>query len=133
MVAFVIMYGLRRINRRIPYVLVAVVVTTVISWATGYENNVKVPVEMIASSECRELIVEFNSAAKESKELAATRAELTPRLTAGREQYGRHSAKALDLKHQMRLGRFQDLRAQGGNGSGTLRDEMLSFYFSNRG
>ena len=66
--AFVIMYGLRRINRRIPYVLVAVVVTTVISWAIGYENNVRVPLDMISSNECRDLIVKFNSAAKESKE-----------------------------------------------------------------
>ncbi len=41
--AFVIMYGLRWIDRRIPYVLVAVAVTTAISWAIGYENNVRVP------------------------------------------------------------------------------------------
>ncbi len=99
-VAFVIMYGLRRINRRIPYVLVAVVVTTVISWATGYENNVRVPVDTIASNECRDLIVKFNAAAKESKELAQTRAELTPRLTEAEKQYGSHSKEALEVKHE---------------------------------
>ncbi|MGO8945473.1 MAG: SulP family inorganic anion transporter [Syntrophobacteraceae bacterium] len=101
--AFVIMYGLRRINKRIPYVLVAVAVTTVISWAIGFENNVRVPLDTIASKECRELIGRFNAAAKESNELAKTRAELTPHLTAAEEQYGRHSREAMEVKHECDL------------------------------
>ncbi len=98
--AFVIMYGLRRINSRIPYVLVAVVMTTVISWATGYENNVRVPVEMIASKQCRDFIAQFNAAEKESGELAQTRAELAPRLEAAEERYGGRSREALEIKHE---------------------------------
>ena len=98
--AFVIMYGLRRINKRIPYVLVAVAVTTVISWAIGYENNVRVPLDAIASNDCRDLISRFNAAAKESSELAQTRAELTPRLTGAEEQYGSHSREAMQIKHE---------------------------------
>ncbi|MGA7643428.1 MAG: SulP family inorganic anion transporter [Syntrophobacteraceae bacterium] len=101
--AFVIMYGLRRINKRIPYVLVAVAVTTVISWAIGFENNVRVPLDTIASTDCRELIGRFNAAAKESVELAKTRAELTPHLTAAEEQYGRHSREAMEVKHECDL------------------------------
>jgi MFS superfamily sulfate permease-like transporter len=115
--AFVIMYGLRRINRRIPYVLVAVAVTTVISWATGYENNVRVPLDTIASTDCRELIGRFNSAAKESVELAKTRAELTPRLTSAEEQYGRHSREAMEVKHEcdlvdLRLSELKEMMAR---------------------
>jgi SulP family sulfate permease len=98
--AFCIMYGLRRVNKRIPYVLVAVVVTTVISWASGYEKNIKVPVNMIASSECRELISTFNDAAKESKQLAAQRAEITPKLNKAEEIRGANSIETLDLKHE---------------------------------
>ena len=75
--------------------LVAVAVTTVISWAIGYENNVRVPVDTIASNDCRDLIARFNAAAKESVELAKTRAELTPRLTDAEKQYGSHSKEAL--------------------------------------
>lgn len=101
--AFVIMYGLRRINKRIPYVLVAVVVTTFVSWATGYEKNVKVPLDMIASEECRNLIQTFNVAAKESKEIAASRAELTPKLTQTEESLGKNSREALDLKHECEI------------------------------
>jgi MFS superfamily sulfate permease-like transporter len=110
--AFVIMYGLRYINKRIPYVLVAVVVTTVISWATGYEHNIKVPVEAIGSSECRELIHSFNAASKESKDIAALRAEITPELNKAEQVSGRHSKEALDLKHQCDIAdsRTEDLQ-----------------------
>jgi MFS superfamily sulfate permease-like transporter len=101
--AFVIMYGLRGINKRIPYVLVAVALTTLISWAVGYENNVRVPIDMIASNDCRDLIVRFNAAAKESRELAETRAQLTPRLTEAEEKYGSHSREALAIKHECDL------------------------------
>src|SRR6056297_2076940 len=37
--AFGIMYGLKKINPRIPNVLVAVVVTTLLAWALGFEHN----------------------------------------------------------------------------------------------
>jgi MFS superfamily sulfate permease-like transporter len=115
--AFVIMYGLRWINRRIPYVLVAVAVTTVISWAIGYEHNVRVPVDMIASSDCRDVIAAFNAAAKESKTLAVTRAEFTPRLTEAEEKYGKHSKEALELKHEcdvvdLRLSELKEIMAR---------------------
>ena len=126
--AFVIMYGLRRINRRIPYVLAAVAVTTVISWATGYENNVKAPVETIASNECRDLIVKYNSAAKESRELAATRADLTPKLTAAENEYGRRSKKALEVKHECDLVdcRLSDLRDE----MAQARSEIRCYLFT---
>ena len=35
--AFAIMWGLKRLNPKIPNVLIAVVITTVISWAIGFE------------------------------------------------------------------------------------------------
>ncbi len=101
--AFVIMYGLRRIDRRIPYVLVAVVVTTVISWATGYEKNIRVPVEMIACDQCRDFISQFNTAQNESRELAKTRAELTPSLADAEEKYGGRSKETLQIKHECDL------------------------------
>ncbi|HEX7343657.1 MAG TPA: SulP family inorganic anion transporter, partial [bacterium] len=50
--AFAIMFGLRRLNPRIPNVLVAVAVTTLIAWGTGLErraqthlNNICVPTQ----------------------------------------------------------------------------------------
>lgn len=115
--AFVIMYALRRIDRRIPYVLVAVVITTLISWAVGYEKNIRVPVDMIASNESRELIARFNAAVQESKELAQGRAELTAGLTKAEKQYGSHSKEALAVKHEcdladLRLSELKEIMAR---------------------
>ena len=101
--AFVIMYGLRRLNKRIPYVLAAVVVTTVISWTTGYEHNRKVPVESVASEEIRGLITRFNSVVVENTRLAEARTGLTPKITAAEEKDGIHSKDASDLRHESEL------------------------------
>ena len=40
--AFVIMFGLKRVSPRLPNVLAAVVVTTILSWSLGFEHNVVV-------------------------------------------------------------------------------------------
>ncbi len=60
--AFGIMCILRRIAPRIPNVLVAVVVTTLISWAVGFEHNTTVDISVIESSKPREVISKFNEA-----------------------------------------------------------------------
>lgn len=101
--AFAVMYVLRRIDKRIPYVLVAVVLTTVISWATGFEKNVKARLDLIASEECRELVREFNAGIREIAKLGAVRAELGPRLSDAEERQGPHASVTLELRHQTAL------------------------------
>ncbi|MFO7601602.1 MAG: SulP family inorganic anion transporter [Candidatus Desulfacyla sp.] len=71
--AFAIMYGLRALNPRIPNVLVAVAITTSISWAIGFEHNVRVPASSIESKEVRDLIKRFNDAVQEGDRLAGGR------------------------------------------------------------
>ncbi len=125
--AFVIMYGLRRINRRLPYVLVAVVVTTLISWATGYEKNTKVPLEAIASQETRKLIVDFNAAVNGINQFAADRAALSPQISEAEQQSGPHSARVLDLQYQaLVLGtRVEELKEQSHRCRETLRELLF--------
>lgn len=98
--AFVLMYGLRRIDRRIPYVLVAVAVTILISWATGFEHNRRVPLEAIMTPEAQSHIKEFNAAARAMTELAKQRAELAPEINTAEEQWGSASVRLLELKHK---------------------------------
>ena len=71
--AFAIMYGLRALNPRIPNVLVAVAITTTISWAIGFEHNVKVPVSSIESREVQDLISRFNDSVQTGSDLAGAR------------------------------------------------------------
>jgi len=101
--AFAIMYGLRRLDKRIPYVLAAVVVTTLISWATGYEHNRKVPMESISSEAVRKVITNFNSTVGENGRLAAARTELTSKIAEAEEKHGTHSSEASDLLHESEL------------------------------
>jgi MFS superfamily sulfate permease-like transporter len=62
--AFVLMYGLKRISPKIPSILIAVVITTVISWTVGFERDVKVSIDAIDYPEAKELITRFNTATK---------------------------------------------------------------------
>ncbi|MGA7878120.1 MAG: SulP family inorganic anion transporter, partial [Desulfoferrobacter sp.] len=103
LLAFGTMYGLRRLNPKIPYVLVAVAIATIISWATGYENNIKIPLENIMFQPAQEYVQKFNAALNEFEELGRERAELSPEITQAEEKFGAHSKETLDLKHKTLL------------------------------
>jgi SulP family sulfate permease len=122
--AFVVMYGLRRIDRRIPYVLAAVVITTLISWATGYEHNRKVPLEAIMSEDARNCIKEFDAAAKDMTELAKKRAELGPEITKVEAERGPQSVRLLELKHNAAVIEFKidEAKAKTRKFRGLMRD-----------
>jgi MFS superfamily sulfate permease-like transporter len=60
--AFVIMYGLKRLAPRIPNVIVAVVITTVLAWAFGFEHTSIADISTLNSTEMNPAITGFNRA-----------------------------------------------------------------------
>jgi len=98
--AFAIMIVLKRVNRKLPNVLLAVLVTTLISWATGYEHNVVTRIERIHSREVDALLEEYNF------NLAEVDRTIEERFTTGTErrqaehEYGSHSNEAIELHAQ---------------------------------
>src|SRR6056297_959186 len=78
--AFGTMFGLKKINPRIPNVLVAVVITTLISWSTGFEHNTTVPASAIQTPIVLEDIDNFNAAVQSISEYGAIRAELSSKM-----------------------------------------------------
>ena len=58
--AFVIMFGLKKIAPKVPNVLVAVVVTTLISWAIGFEHNSTGTIDEIVNPEVKELVNDYS-------------------------------------------------------------------------
>lgn len=99
--AFGIMYGLKKINPRIPNVLVAVVVTTLLSWAIGFEHNYTGPVDQIMSPVVRESITGFNTAIAEISHYGEERTRLGSELASLKETMGEHSIDALDKQHEI--------------------------------
>lgn len=72
--AVAIMVILRRINPRIPNVLVAVAITTIISYFTGFNNDTKIPATAIQLPGIEENISEFNHYVREIERLGSERA-----------------------------------------------------------
>ncbi|MBU4318034.1 MAG: SulP family inorganic anion transporter [Proteobacteria bacterium] len=80
--AIAIMYGIKRFNPRIPYVLIAVVITTLFSYFSGYEQNRSLPMTTIANPEIRENLIAYNDQLKRIKELSDLRMEAFTQLEA---------------------------------------------------
>ncbi|PID75206.1 MAG: sodium-independent anion transporter [Deltaproteobacteria bacterium] len=72
--AVVIMVVLRRINPRIPNVLVAVAVTTLVSYFTHFNNDVRISEETIQSESFLEQLHQFNHTVSEINVLGKERA-----------------------------------------------------------
>ncbi len=102
--AVAIMYGLRRLNPKIPNVLVAVVITTLISWATGFQHNHRAAISDIESSEIKADIKNFNQTLIKNFELGEKRAGLYQDMetlkNTGHDSHG-PSIKTLNIQHEI--------------------------------
>lgn len=99
--AFAIMYGLHRVSHRIPSVLVAVVVTTLLSWATGFERHVSTDISNIESLAARKFVQVFNTSVKTVQDLAVQRTEMNNKL-----EEAKHSLDVVDeikTRHEINL------------------------------
>jgi anti-anti-sigma factor len=97
--AFAIMVGLKRINPKIPNVLVAVAVCTVISWGIGFNHDAKVSADAIRIPEVQQSITGFNAAVTGIEELAQQRTMLNTRLEEAKQ--AKDSIGVLDMQHDL--------------------------------
>ncbi len=121
------MIVLRRVDRRIPNVLVAVVITTFISWAIGYQKDHTAEIEEIRDSEYRSLIEAYN----ESQEDLAKRSEQRVELNAQYEQLtaevDERTPEAIRLENEIELVNLEIAQTKEAVGDlwKELRDECL--------
>ncbi|MFH1701022.1 MAG: SulP family inorganic anion transporter [Candidatus Zixiibacteriota bacterium] len=99
--AFAIMFFLRRLMPRIPNVLIAVVITTSISWATGFEKNDCIEINQIESRETQELIAAFNNSYRLQHEKANHRVMLMHRADSVESKNGSRSLAFLKISHEL--------------------------------
>jgi MFS superfamily sulfate permease-like transporter len=108
--ALAIMVVLKRMAPRIPNVLVAVVVTTLISWGIGFEHNSTVDAAAIRSPKTLELIQSFNEAVNGIAPLAEERTKTSKILEEVRK--GHDAIARLDAEHEDRViqSRIEELK-----------------------
>jgi SulP family sulfate permease len=105
--AFVIMYGLKRLGPRIPYILVAVVVTTVISWAFGFHHEHKAHITDVESQNARNLIQEFNATTQEISRLAAYPTQVAAKILKAQTPQNKDAADVIHLRHDLALNKLE--------------------------
>jgi sulfate permease, SulP family len=106
--AIAIMATLKKVNPKIPNVLVAVAVTILISKFTGFNNDQFVPLENIRDAKVAQTLHAFNADVNKIKELGTLRANLNNELkeiTAEAKEHHIHiaSKQQLDVEHDLAL------------------------------
>jgi MFS superfamily sulfate permease-like transporter len=101
--AFAVMYGLKWLNPRIPYVLAAVALTTVVSWATGFNHDMRAPIEAINSPQIRQEIQSFNKEVAKINKLGSERADINKKAQAAVENYGAEALETLKFRQEAAL------------------------------
>ncbi len=97
--AFATMYILKKINKRIPNVLVAVVITTLISYFIGFEKNVKAGIDKIQSPEVCKTIESYNHEMAILDSLLDRRVEITGAQKEVKKNDKDNIDRILELKH----------------------------------
>ena len=103
--ALVIMVGLKRIAPKVPNVLVAVVVTTTLSWMIGFEHNATVDSNTLQSPPTLQLIKAFNDATNGMKPLSEERTSTSKALEEAKKAH--NPITLLDAEHKDRVIQFQ--------------------------
>ncbi len=127
LLAMAIMVALRWLSPRLPYVLAAVVVTTVLSAAVGFERNRVIRAERIYDPETVDLLHDYNSLAAEIKRLGARRVELTASIKRmeGDRSFTRHQVIEGNAELAKLMVNIQLLSSEGSLLRSRLRDRWF--------
>jgi SulP family sulfate permease len=125
--AFVIMYGLKRLAPRIPNVIVAVVITVVLSWALGFEHTSVADISAINSTEMNRAITRLNRTVNSIAGLSRKRSGLIKNLNNSGQTPD--ALKVLDTQYALervniQIQHFKDQAA-------TYRKELRGLLFEN--
>ncbi len=125
--AITLIWGLRRFAPKVPGVLVAVALSTLISWAIGFERNSNATLEQIADPEARILLAEFMSTESRIKEInnqIAAKATELKRISVKEDEPSRY---AVTLNYEMELLKIQIQDREDENRRRTRALKSISF------
>ncbi|HKK91354.1 MAG TPA: SulP family inorganic anion transporter, partial [Desulfobacteraceae bacterium] len=128
-----IMVVLRRVNPKIPNVLVAVAVTILISKFAGFNNDKYVPLDNINDPAIVQTIHQFNRQVKKIEALGTQRAMLNKDLKAVQEHdkangHGTVSSEIIDINHKLAViqAKIEKTKAQ----AHEIREELRLVHFA---
>ncbi|NTV94613.1 MAG: STAS domain-containing protein [Thiobacillus sp.] len=101
--AIAMMWAVKRYKPKWPGVLIAVVVTTTLSWAVGYEHNANGKLDQVADTELRAMVEDVAKAVQRQDELAAAKAIKAAELKTVQHEQGAHSAQAARIEYELEL------------------------------
>ncbi len=125
--AFLIMILVKKTVPRLPGVLLAVVITTVISWAIGFEHNRNTALSDIRSPKIIEAIVRYNHTLSDIEEKMLERIEIGQLLEGVEVRNGTESAEAIQLNNRLNLLAFEisELKTGAAQLHETMAGELL--------
>lgn len=97
--AIAIMVGLKRAYPKAPAILAAVVVTTLISWFTGFERHQTVSLDDFRSEEVRKLVPEFNLGVEKIKQYGEQRSMVIDAINAMESARAGDPLVLLEMRH----------------------------------
>jgi MFS superfamily sulfate permease-like transporter len=99
--AFVLMVGLKRLSPRIPYVLMAALFATVVSFFAEFECKTTVGLDRLGPSGVRESVQRYNAPLSEIEQNVQVRVQLKDRMDAARHSQALHSMEAIKLGDEL--------------------------------
>lgn len=101
--AFGVMYIIKKFWPRVPHILVAVTLATLISWATGFDREYPCPATAISSPEVHGRIREYHATVVEMDRLTERSAELGLKIMEFEVLYGGPSVETIELTRELGL------------------------------
>ena len=103
MLAIGLMLGLKKWRPKLPGVLIAVVITTLISWATGFENNVTGNINQIKDANLKELVEHIDQIGAKLSELGRDQNRLNDQIRALGQQATPDTVKMIRAQGELAI------------------------------
>ncbi|PID78468.1 MAG: sodium-independent anion transporter [Gammaproteobacteria bacterium] len=125
--AISLMMILKKMAPKIPNVLVAVVLTTLISYFSGFQNNESITASRIYSDQVLENISKFNTTVANIEKYGKERSEINLKLDSAKKKYGEHSVEYVKVFNKIEV--LNLLIEEENNRQHLLRDSLRLYKF----
>lgn len=105
--AIAMMWAIKKYAPKLPGVLIAVVVTTLLSWSIGFERNANGSLEQIADPQLRTVVQQSMAAARHVDDLNTQIASKSAALKAAQKSDGENNVGAVQMEAELALLRIE--------------------------